>query len=199
MSVRSRVAKRPAWKRQTHQTDRKVADHRSAFMPVTKLIFGLRTDEEVTLTVTGHPKDPAPDLLITTHGQTQDAVIAYDNGAWTATLPAGDYVVRMEPGDHWFEGEVKFTLSAASMIVIHGDEASPKPMAWRDMVGAVNNPKNPWPPPRISEALPDQAWFSETLAYLNSQISLARSSPDHPLLLHRTGGDQQSCHDNAIE
>jgi hypothetical protein len=155
-------------------------------MPVTKLIFGLRTDEEVTLTVTGHPKEPAPDLLITTNGQAKDAVIAYDNAAWTATLPAGDHVIRMEPGERWFDGEVSFTLSATSMIVIHGDEASPKPMAWHATIGAVNNPKNPWPPPRISEALPDQAWFSETLEYRNSQISLARSSPDLQSLLHHT-------------
>lgn len=153
----------------------------------TKLIFGLRTSEDVTLTVTGQPGAQAPDLLIKTSGQVNDAVIPYGDGAWTATLTAGDHIVRMEaPGDSWFDGEVKFTLSSASTIVIHGAAGSPKPIGWVATAGAVNDPKNPWPPPLAAKPLPNQVWLSETLQVLNEDLSVARMSPDLPTRPRKT-------------
>jgi len=151
-------------------------------MPVdTKLIFGLRTSEDVTLTVTGQPGARAPDLLIKTSGQAKDTVIAYDNGAWTAALTAGEHVVRVEAsGDSWFQGEVKFTLSSASTIVIYDTAASPQPMAWLATTGAVNDAKNPWPPPVAAEPLSNQAWLSGTLQALNKELSVSRTFPDLP-------------------
>lgn len=145
----------------------------------TKLIFGLRTNEDVTLTVTGQPGSRAPDLQIKTDGQAEDTVIVYGNGAWTTKLAAGDHVVRMPaPGDSWFDGEVRFTLSSASTIVIYAIRASSQPMAWLATTGAVNDPKNPWPPPLAAVPLPDQAWLSETLQALNKEVSVARTSPE---------------------
>jgi hypothetical protein len=157
-------------------------------MPVTKLIFGLRTSQVVTLKATGQPRPPAPDLLVTTSGQPDDAVIAYGEDAWTATLPPGDHIVRLEtPGDSWFDGNVAFTLSAASLIVIHGDAASPKPMAWLG-TNSVSNPKNPWPAPFASEPLPNQAWFSQKLQALNAALSATpeRNAPDLQSLKRET-------------
>lgn len=152
-------------------------------MPVdTKLIFGLRTSEDVTLTVTGQPGPRAPDLQIKTDGQAEDTVIGYGNGGWTAKLAAGDHVVRMTAsGDSWFDGEVRFTLSSASTIVIYATRASSQPMAWlatTGVVGAVNDPKNPWPPPVAAEPLSNQTWLSQTLQALNKELSVARTSPD---------------------
>jgi hypothetical protein len=144
-------------------------------MPVdTKLIFGLRTSEDVTLTVTGQPGPQAPDLLITTSGQEKDTEIAYSAGAWIAPLTAGDYVVRMEaPGDLWFESGVSFTLSAVSTIVIYDAAASPKPMGWTATTGAVD-PKDPWPPPLAAEPLPNPTWLGETLQVLSDNVSISR-------------------------
>jgi len=157
-------------------------------MPVdTKLIFGLRTSESITLTVTGQPGGQAPDLQIKTNGQAKDTVIAYGNGAWAAQLAAGDHVVRMTAsGDSWFDGEVRFTLSSASTIVIHTTGASSQPMAWLATTGAVDDPKNPWPPPVAAEPLSNQAWLSETLQALNKELSVARTSPDLHSLPRKT-------------
>jgi hypothetical protein len=148
-------------------------------MPIdTKLIFGLRTSEDVTLTVTGQPGPQAPDLLITRSGQEKDTVIEYSDGAWIATLTSGDYVVRMEaPGDLWFESGVSFTLSAASTIVSYDAAVSSKPMGWIATTSAVD-PKNPWPPPLAAELLPNQMWLGETLQVLSDNVSIARRPPD---------------------
>jgi hypothetical protein len=169
-------------------TTSKVADHRSTFMSdYAKLIFGLRTSEEVTLTVTGQPGPRAPDLQIKTIGQAKDTVIAYGNGAWIATLTAGDHAVWMAASDDsWFDGEVRFTLSSASAIVIHATGTSPQPMAWLASTGAVDDPKNPWPPPVAAEPLSDQAWLSGTLQDLKKGLSLLRMSPDFRSLPRKT-------------
>jgi hypothetical protein len=153
----------------------------------TKLIFGLRTSEDVTLTVTGQPRVQAPDLQIKTNGQAKDTVIAYSNGAWTTTLTAGDHVVRMAASrDSWFDGQVRFTLSSASMIVVLATGVSPPPMAWFATTGAVDDPKDPWPPPAAAEPLSNQAWLSETLQALNNEISVTRTFPDLGSLPHKT-------------
>ena len=145
----------------------------------TKLIFGLRTSEDITLTVTGQPGAQAPDLQIKTNGQAEDTVITYGNGAWTTKLAPGDHVVRMAAArDSWFDGEVTFTLSSASTIVVYAAGASSQPMAWLATTGAVNDPKNPWPPPVAAEPLSNQVWLSATLQALNKDLSVARTFPD---------------------
>jgi hypothetical protein len=139
----------------------------------TKLIFGLRTTEPVTLTLSGQPGPLPPDLLIKTSGQVKDTVIPYASGAWTAELAAGDHVVWLQaPGDCWFDGPVSFTLSSASTIVVHA--ASSSPMAWRTTAG-VNDPKNPWPPPLAAEPLSDQTWLGQTVQELSAQVSVERT------------------------
>lgn len=153
-------------------------------MPVdAKFIFGVRTSETVTLTLTGHPGAIVPDLLIKTRGKVNDAVIGYDSGAWTATLVAGDYIVWMAvPEGGWFEGDVQFTLSTASTIVSYGDSTWSKLVAWLATSGAVRDPKYPPPPPLAAVPLTDQAWFSESLQTLKGTLSLVRSLDLHARL-----------------
>jgi hypothetical protein len=152
-------------------------------MPIdAKFVFGLRASEIVTLTITGQPGAQPPDLRIRTYGQANDAVIAYRDGAWTTSVTAGDHVVWMEaPDERWFDGEVRFTLSASSTIVSYGGAASPKLLAWPAVSGAVRDPKYPGPPPLAAAPLPDQTWLGATLLALKQQLSVARSADPRSL------------------
>jgi hypothetical protein len=184
---RARVM-RPAGKRpHCHHPGRlghKSGAHMSAAI---KLLFGLRTSEVITVTVTGSPGPQAPDLQITTRGLPNDAVVSYASGAWTATISPGDHVVRMEvPGELWFAGGVHFALSAPATIVGYGDASSPRPTAWVSAAGAIDDPKDPLPPPLAASAvaLADQDWLNQTLqALVPTDL---KSAPPLRTLQHKT-------------
>jgi hypothetical protein len=151
-----------------------------------KLLFGLRTSETVTITVTGSPGPQAPDLRISTQGSPNDAVAPYTSGAWTATVSPGDHVVRMEaPGELWFAGEIQFALSVPATIVGYGNATAPQPMAWASASGSfADDPKYPVPPPLAAVALVEQDWLSQTLlALVPTDI---KSAPPLRMLQHKT-------------
>ena len=145
-----------------------------------RLIFGIRTSEPLTLSVTtSGPLPPQPpDLRLKTQGQ--DTTISCSNGAWVAPLEAGDHVVYMPaPGDHWIDARLEFTLSAPATI-IGRDRASGTLKTWTAATGA-SDPKNPGPPP-ISSAvpLPGSTWIGCTIAAMSTQVEDARSAPHEP-------------------
>lgn len=146
----------------------------------TKLLFGLRTGQKITLTVTGQPVSRAPELWILASGQAEHTVIAYDRsrGNWTTTLLPGDYIVQMDaPGDSWFEGEVAFTLSAPATIFGSDAPVPAQPVAWTAAAGAARDPKNPSPPGLAARTVPDARWLSATLQSLYGRLRPRRSPP----------------------
>jgi len=146
-----------------------------------RLLFGIRTSEPLTLSVTASgplPPQP-PDLQLKTQGQ--DTTIDCNNGTWVAPLEAGDHVVYMPaPGDGWIDARLEFTLSAPATIV-SSDGASGTLKTWTAATGA-SDPKNPGPPP-ISSAVPlppDSTWIGRTIVAMSTQVSDARSAPHQP-------------------
>ena len=148
----------------------------------TKLIFGIRTSEPVSLTLTADAplSRKPPDLLIKT--SKQEIAIPYSNNAWVTTLDAGDHIAYMPaPGDSWFETPLTFTLSTPATIV-SCKGAAKEPLAWTATVGTASDPKDPWPPPLDSNdpaPLANPAWLGSTLTTMKSQVSLDRSAPPH--------------------
>jgi len=147
----------------------------------TKLLFGLRTNQQVTLTVVGQPGSQAPELWILSRGQQTYTVIAYDrdHGHWATALAAGDHIVRMDaPGDSWFAGEVTFTLGTEQTIVVCDDKAMWQPVSWVAANGVVNDPKYPSPPLRAASQVTGSDWLPGTLKPLYEQLASRRGAPD---------------------
>lgn len=147
----------------------------------TRLLFGLRTSQQITLTVLGQPKRQAPDLWILSNEQSTYAVLAHDRkcGHWKAVLPAGDHIVRMDaPGDSWFDGEIRFVLSAESTIVACKPGPKSQPASWTATTGVVDDPKYPSPPLAASQPLSDADWLCTTLQSLYGQLVSRRGIPD---------------------
>lgn len=148
----------------------------------TKLIFGIRTSEPVSLTLTadGPLSQQPPDLLIKT--SEQQIAIPCSNNAWVTTLGAGDHIAYMPaPGDRWFDAPLTFTLSAPATIV-SCTGAAKEPLTWTATAGTAGDPKDPWPPPLASSdtaPLANPAWLGSTLTTMKSQVSLDRSAPPH--------------------
>jgi len=153
-----------------------------------RLIFGIRTSEPLTLSVTTSgplPQQP-PDLRLKTQGQ--DTAILCSNNTWVAPLEAGDHIVYMPaPGDSWIDAQLEFTLSAPATIV-GSDGASGTLKTWTAATGA-SDPKNPGPPPSSSAVpLPGSTWIGCTIAAMSTQVPDARSAPHEPSTSAREQG-----------
>jgi hypothetical protein len=148
---------------------------------ITKLLFGIRTSETISLVITAVGTLPAqpPDLQITTGGQ--EIAIPCSDGAWTATLGSGDHTVRL-PGldDSSFEGAVAFTLGAPATIVSRESITSTTLVTFTaGEASTAKDPKNPWPPPLskgASTPLVEPTWIGTTLTTLGEQVSTDRSA-----------------------
>lgn len=150
----------------------------------TKLLFGIRTSETLSLFVTAAGPLPAqpPDLQITTGGQ--QIAIPCSDGAWSATLGSGDHAVRLPAADEsWFDGAVAFSLSAPATIVSRESVTSTTLVTFTTTTGSAStakDPKNPWPPPLLdkgaSAPLVEPTWIGTTLATLAEQVSTDRSA-----------------------
>jgi hypothetical protein len=140
------------------------------------------------VTVVGQISEAPPDLLITTRGQNEVA-IPYRDNRWTETLLAGDHVVRLPaPATCRFKDAVRFDLkdpdrldlSAHATIIVPGDTATLPLVTWT-AAGGSSDPKNPWPPPLVSqldaEPLGDSAWLHGTLTTLRADVATDRSAP----------------------
>lgn len=151
-----------------------------------KLLFGIRTSEAVSLSITTQAKlsEQPPSLMIRPSGGPQDTAVFCSGNTWAATLNSGDHVIYMAAsGDSWFDGPVSFTFSAPVMIVAL--TSSQALQAWTAAKGTVGaNPldaKNPLPPPgsNVESAPPlDAAWLTSTLVEMNAGAQDARSAPD---------------------
>ena len=151
----------------------------------TRLIFGIRTSGDVSLSVTADgPLPPqAPDLRIKT--SEQDIAIRCNNSAWVVTLGAGDHIAYMPAqGDSWFSARLTFSLSAPATIISYTGTTRVL-RTWTATAGATSDPKDPWPPPLDSNvdiaSLADSTWLSSTLTTMKAQVAIERSDPaDEP-------------------
>lgn len=147
----------------------------------TKLLFGVRTTAEVTLTVVGNVGTTAPQLLVQTCGQPGQTAVDCVNGTWAKTLPPGDHVVRIEmTSDQLFGGSVDITLTPPSTILVVPNQNDGSVTAWSG-VKASSDPKNPIPPPVQLDvvSLPNGDWLAATLTQLTKQIVLPARDPVH--------------------
>jgi hypothetical protein len=149
----------------------------------TKLLFGIRNSETISLVVTTDGTLPAqpPDLEITTGGQAIS--IPCSDNAWSATLDSGDHTVRLSAAnDSWFDGAVAFTLSAPATIVSRESATSTNLVTFTVTAGTASparDPKNPWPPPLVGKGgtpLVEPTWIGSKLALLGDQVSTDRSA-----------------------
>jgi hypothetical protein len=153
----------------------------------TKLLFGIRTSQTLSLVVTAAGTLPAqlPDLQITSAGQ--ERAIRWSGNDWTVTLASGEHTVRLTAdGDRWFDGAVTFTLSAPATIVSRASRTGPL-VTFTETTGTATpaeDPKNPWPPPRKAASTPlvEPTWIGTTLTTLGEQVSTDRSAhvPESP-------------------
>ncbi|HEU4727529.1 MAG TPA: hypothetical protein VFT22_06565 [Kofleriaceae bacterium] len=147
---------------------------------IIRLIFGLRTSEPLTLSVTatGPFPEPPPDLRVSTNGQ--EIAVPCNNNAWVANLAPGDQVAYLAVSDvRWFDVPFAFELSALATIVTY-DQTRQPPVIWNGKGGNASDPKNPWPPPLAATIDPatigDLTWLSGTLTTLNAQVVTDRSA-----------------------
>ena len=79
-----------------------------------KLIFGVNTANQVTLTITLGPKKASADLLaISRDGSAQTKSYDEVTRSWEITLPAGDHVLTLTLTQaQWFEGALTSTAGA---------------------------------------------------------------------------------------
>lgn len=163
-------------------------------MTPARLLFGARTNAEVTLSIAvdGAPLAAPPPLWIYSGGGQPRAIPGTGTG-WTAVLPPGDHAVFL-PVDvdkhSWFLAPLAFTLSAPVTIVIGGELCGQQLVAWSAGVGVAADPKNPWPPPQaspLSYELVEGDWLLQTLQELYAKIS-----PQRVLTELRLGGGRES-------
>lgn len=147
---------------------------------IIRLIFGLRTSEPLTLSVTatGPFPEPPPDLRISTNGQ--EIAVPCNNNTWVTNLAPGDQVASLTVSDdRWFDVPFAFELSALATIITYDPTRRP-PVIWNGKAGNASDPKNPWPPPLAATIDPatlgDLTWLSGTLTTLNAQVVTDRSA-----------------------
>lgn len=144
-----------------------------------RLIFGIRTTEPVSLTVTTDGQLPSqpPDLRIRTDDQ--DVAMRCNHNTWVADLSAGDHIAYMPAaGDSWFKAPLTFTLSAPATIVSR-ERIGGALLTWNASAGTADDPKNPWPPPLKIDTAPmsDSTWLNITLVAMSPQPTNARAAP----------------------
>lgn len=145
----------------------------------TRLMFGIRTSEAVSLTITAEGQlPPQPPALRIKTGE-QDLEIQCSNNAWVVALGAGEHIAYMPaPGDRWFEGQLTFTLSAPVTIVSYKDATRAQLVSWIDNSGILKDSKNPWPPPREGNAdlaPPAPSTWLGTLTTMAAEVPPERS------------------------
>lgn len=145
-----------------------------------KLIFGVNTTSQVTLTIAEGPKAPSADLVaVGRDGSTQYKSYDEDGQAWELTLAAGDYVLTLTLDEaQWFEGALTSTAGATVNCVYYGPyNGVDETVAWAETVAATSgDPKDPWPPPGTTlVTLPtvSREWFTDRL----SQLRAAQVTP----------------------
>ena len=150
---------------------------------LTRLIFGIRTSQTTELVVTGGPASTTLPLWITTRDGPGKISVLREQGTWTAHLPQGDHVVRIEAPkpDDWFEEHLNFTVSRGAVIVSTPKAQPDLLVYWSVMAeeGGGSDPKDPWPPPRQTTqlTLDDDQWFTDTLHAARANVAIIRSAP----------------------
>lgn len=147
-----------------------------------RLLFGVRTTGTISLTITASVQLPSqvPDLCIRTTGH--NVAIPCANGAWIATLEAGDHVIHLPaPKDGSLDSPFTLALSTPATIVASTNLSGTPLMSWTAETAASTDPKNPWPPPLTGSpdaaSLADSTWLRSTLTSLGAQLSVDRSAP----------------------
>jgi hypothetical protein len=148
-----------------------------------KLIFGVNTANQVTLTITLGPKKASADLLaISRDGSEQTKSYDEATRSWVITLPAGDHVLTLTLTQaQWFDGALTSTAGASVNYVYYGPyNGVDETVAWAETVAATTgDAKDPWPPPSgtpVTLATVSKDWFTDKLATLRADQNTPRGA-----------------------
>lgn len=149
----------------------------------TFLICGVRAASAVTYTITLSGK-LAPPVKLYIHSR--------GGGNAPVTIAGSTYQGKLVEGDHIFQVTAPLDGSdpgQGATLSFGGDVTFVEPppvdvVAWKGpVVDTGNDPKDPWPPPRVLVKLGDSTWLVSEFARLVPTIVSPRSGPkpDKPL------------------
>lgn len=125
----------------------------------TRFLVGLRTDQptKLVLTAVHVPAAAAPLVIVSRDGSSRS--VPHDAAGWRCELPAGDHFLQLAVPMSVPVGRLELAADASAGWL---KSASGTVATWRHTNVAVEDPKDPWPPPLLLTEMPDRGWLIKT-------------------------------------
>lgn len=149
--------------------------HRSPMTLVPRLLVGISSSQDVTVTLTlDGAMSQFPTLSVISDAWTKSYAYSAAGKAWIAKLPAGDFILRIDADSTaaikaWtVETSVPVTFANHRFQV--ADDPISTTVSWPGSTAiSRGDPKNPWPPPDAESTVED--WYARALRVASGSVA----------------------------